>query len=53
VIALIDHTKWGRVAFATFCDLDAITRVITDVRAPRDMVDAVRRRGVRVDVVRP
>jgi DeoR/GlpR family transcriptional regulator of sugar metabolism len=53
VIALIDHTKWGRVAFATFCDLRSITRVITDVNAPADMVEAVRRGGVRVDLVQP
>jgi DeoR family transcriptional regulator of aga operon/DeoR family fructose operon transcriptional repressor len=53
VIALIDHTKWGRVAFATFCGLDSISRVITDTRAPRDMVDPVRERGIRVDMVRP
>lgn len=53
VVALIDHSKWGRVAFATFCDLDQITRVITDVRAPRPMIDDVRARGIRVDVVRP
>lgn len=53
VIALIDHTKWGRVALATFCELDSITRVITDARAPRDMVAAVRDRGIRVDVIAP
>jgi len=52
VVAVIDHTKWGRVAFATFCELESIGRVITDVKAPRAMVEAVRKRGVRVDVVR-
>jgi DeoR/GlpR family transcriptional regulator of sugar metabolism len=41
------------VAFATFCGLDSISRVITDTRAPRDMVDPVRERGIRVDMVRP
>jgi DeoR/GlpR family transcriptional regulator of sugar metabolism len=51
VIALIDHSKWGRVAFATFCGLDSIGRIITDAGAPADMVAAVRDRGVRVDIV--
>jgi DeoR/GlpR family transcriptional regulator of sugar metabolism len=48
VIAIVDHTKWGRVAFATFCPLDRIRLVITDVQAPPELVEAVRRRGVEV-----
>ncbi|SNB64379.1 DeoR/GlpR family DNA-binding transcription regulator [Thermoflexus hugenholtzii] len=48
VIAILDHTKWGRVAFATFCPLERIRLVITDVQAPPELVEAVRRRGVEV-----
>ncbi len=48
VIAILDHTKWGRVAFATFCPLERIRLVITDVQAPSELVEAVRRRGVEV-----
>jgi len=48
VIAILDHTKWGRVAFATFCPLERVRLVITDDQAPPDLVEAVRRRGVEV-----
>jgi Transcriptional regulators of sugar metabolism len=48
VIAILDHTKWGRVAFATFCPLERIRLVITDVQAPSELVEAVQRRGVEV-----
>ena len=48
VVALVDHTKWGRVAFATFCPMDQIDLVITDAAAPEEMVAAVRSLGVEV-----
>jgi len=53
VIAVVDHSKWGRVAFATFCPLDRVNLVITDSGAPRDMVSAVRAAGVTVTVIDP
>lgn len=48
VVAVIDHTKWDRVAFTTFCPLDRIDLVITDSKAPADLVQAVRDRGIEV-----
>ena len=30
VIAIVDHTKWERAAFATFCPIDQIIVVLTD-----------------------
>lgn len=48
VIALVDHTKWGQVAFATFCSCDRLTGVITDKDAPEDMLTVLRDRGVTV-----
>ena len=51
VIALVDHTKWERVAFATFCRTDAITTVLTDDEAPPAMVRALLDRGVDVRLV--
>jgi DeoR/GlpR family transcriptional regulator of sugar metabolism len=42
VVALIDHTKWGRSAFATFCPTDRLTAVVTDVDAPVAMANALR-----------
>jgi DeoR family transcriptional regulator of aga operon/DeoR family fructose operon transcriptional repressor len=53
VIAIVDHTKWERAAFATFCDTDQIGLVITDERAPDSMVRAVVSRGIDVRLVPP
>jgi len=46
--ALVDHTKWGRMASATFCRADRLTGIITDTDAPADMVEALTGLGVRV-----
>jgi DeoR/GlpR family transcriptional regulator of sugar metabolism len=51
VIAIVDHTKWERAAFATFCPIDKIGSVLTDTDAPSEMVDALRGRGVDVRLV--
>jgi len=51
VYALVDHTKWGRTASATFCRIDRLTAVITDAGAPADMVGEIERLGVRVLLV--
>jgi DeoR/GlpR family transcriptional regulator of sugar metabolism len=48
IYALVDHTKWGRVASASFCHLDRIAAVITDDEAPQDMVAALEALGVEV-----
>lgn len=51
VIATVDHTKWGRVAFASFASIDQVDKVITDDKAPPDLVAALRQRGVEVVLV--
>lgn len=48
VVALVDHTKWGRSAFATFCPTDRLTAVVTDEEAPAGMVNELLQRGVLV-----
>jgi DeoR/GlpR family transcriptional regulator of sugar metabolism len=48
VIAVVDATKWGQVAFASFAPLDQIDRVITDAAAPPEMVAALRERNIQV-----
>ena len=53
VFAVVDHTKWGRVASATFCRTDRLTGVFTDDEAPADMVVALRDAGVDVREIRP
>jgi DeoR family transcriptional regulator of aga operon/DeoR family fructose operon transcriptional repressor len=50
VIAIVDHTKWQRAAFATFCPTDLIAVVVTDSEAPAEMVAALRDRDVDVQV---
>ena len=51
VIAIVDHTKWERAAFATFCAIDQVGTVPTDPGAPAAMMDALRARGVDVRIV--
>jgi DeoR/GlpR family transcriptional regulator of sugar metabolism len=48
VYAVVDHTKWGRIASATFCRTDRLTGVFTDDEAPADMVAALRAMGTDV-----
>jgi DeoR/GlpR family transcriptional regulator of sugar metabolism len=48
VYAVIDHTKWGRVASATFCRTESLTGVFTGGEAPAEMVAALRGAGVEV-----
>ncbi|MGD0862879.1 MAG: DeoR/GlpR family DNA-binding transcription regulator [Candidatus Limnocylindrales bacterium] len=50
VVALVDHTKWGRAAFATFCPTDRLTAVVTDEEAQAATVNALRQRGILVHV---
>jgi DeoR/GlpR family transcriptional regulator of sugar metabolism len=48
VYAVVDHTKWGRIASATFCRTDHLTGVFTDDAAPQEMVAALRAAGTEV-----
>lgn len=48
VVALVDHTKWERASFATFCRTPDVTRVITDEGAPQAMVLELRGSGIDV-----
>ncbi|MDQ6793234.1 MAG: DeoR/GlpR family DNA-binding transcription regulator [Chloroflexota bacterium] len=53
VIAIVDHTKWGRAAFATFCATDQVSIVLTDEDAPEAMVRALSARGIEVRLAGP
>jgi DeoR/GlpR family transcriptional regulator of sugar metabolism len=46
VTAVIDRSKWGHAALATFCRTDRISRVVTDAPADSDLVDALARAGI-------
>jgi DeoR family transcriptional regulator, aga operon transcriptional repressor len=51
VIAVLDGTKWGRAAVASFTSVRDIDRVITTRDAPASLVDEVRALGVNVVLV--
>ena len=53
VVGLVDHSKWGRTAFATFCRTADLTAVVSDLEAPTAMVEDLRRSGVEVRLVPP
>lgn len=48
VYAIVDSSKWGRVAQATFCRVEAIHGVISDAGAPAGMVAELEGRGIMV-----
>lgn len=48
VYALVDNTKWGRVASATFCRPEELTGVFTDAGAPGEMLEGLRGMGIEV-----
>jgi DeoR/GlpR family transcriptional regulator of sugar metabolism len=51
VIAIVDHTKWERAAFATFCPVDQVSIVFTDPQAPPAMIETLETRSVEVRIV--
>lgn len=48
VIAVVDGSKFGQVALASFAPIDKISRIVTDDSAPPDLVRALRERGIDV-----
>jgi DeoR/GlpR family transcriptional regulator of sugar metabolism len=48
VIFCIDHTKFGRQSVSALCDLDSVDYVVTDSKAPADLVEQLRHGGTQV-----
>ena len=48
VYAVVDHTKWGRLASATFCRTDRLAGVFTDWKVPPEMVTALHSARIQV-----
>jgi DeoR family fructose operon transcriptional repressor len=48
VIFCLDHTKLGRSSMAFLCSLSEVDVVVTDSKAPKDQVEAIRRAGPKV-----
>lgn len=53
VVAVVDHTKWQRAAFATFCPTGRISAVVSDSAAPGGMAAELRQRSIRLQLVEP
>jgi DeoR/GlpR family transcriptional regulator of sugar metabolism len=53
VVAIVDSSKWGRAAFASFSATSALTAVVTDEGAPDAMVSSLRGLGVDVRLAGP
>jgi DeoR family fructose operon transcriptional repressor len=50
VIFCIDHTKFGRQSVLPLCDLDTVDTVVTDSKAPADLLETLRSRQIEVIV---
>ena len=50
VIFCLDHTKFGRQSVLPLCDLDCVDTIVTDNGAPRELVEALRGRGLEIIV---
>ncbi len=48
IIVVADSTKFGQTTFTSVAEIEAVDRIVTDSRAPEEMVEAIRRRGVEV-----
>lgn len=50
VIFCIDHSKFGRQSVLPLCDLDCVDTVVTDSKAPADLLETLRSRQIEVVV---
>jgi DeoR/GlpR family transcriptional regulator of sugar metabolism len=48
IILCLDHTKFGRQSVSPLCGLDMVDTIVTDSRAPQELVAGLRERGVEV-----
>ncbi|MBA3825884.1 MAG: DeoR/GlpR transcriptional regulator [Ktedonobacterales bacterium] len=46
VVALVDHTKWGQAALATFCPFEALSTIVTDASVAPDLAHAAQQAGI-------
>lgn len=53
VILCVDYTKLGRKSIMPLCELHAIGTVVTDNKAPAELLAELRTRGVKVVVAHP
>ena len=51
VVGVFDASKWGRVAAATFAPLSKVDTIISDTKAPLDLVEQLRQQQIEVILV--
>lgn len=52
VYILADHTKIGKTSSFTSCTIDKVTYLITDEKAPEDILEELKNKGVKIYQVR-
>lgn len=52
VIFCFDHTKFGRQSVLPLCGLEAIDTIVTDSKAPRELVNQLRKKNIEVIVAK-
>ena len=50
VIFCLDHSKFGRRSVSPLCDLEQIDTIVTDSKAPTELVEQLRAKGIEVIV---
>lgn len=50
VIMCLDHTKFGRRSVSQLCDLSHVHTIVTDSKAPSELVEQLRGKGIEVIV---
>ena len=48
VIFCLDHSKFGRRSVSPLCDLEQIDTIVTDSKAPTELVEQLRTKGIEV-----
>ena len=51
IIVVADHTKIGKTHFVHMGDIQDVDILVTDTKAPKDKIDAIRAQGVKVYTV--
>ena len=52
VVFCFDHTKFGRQSVLPLCGLDVIDIIVTDAKAPRELVNQLRKKNIVVIVAK-
>jgi len=52
VIVLADYTKFGIKAMCNVCTFDKVAVLITDDKAPKDIINKIKKKGVTVIIAK-